>query len=114
MEKSKSGGKNFGSMFMSLLNKGIEILSGTVPIIGSLADNLEDRAEKMHKRMLGFAMFYLSLFAGIIFLILGIFFLLVDSAGIPRGVVFSVGGLLVLLVSMLLIQFWKNKHGRQS
>jgi len=82
-------------------------MAGTRPFLGYVADIIEHRAEKMERRLLGLAVLYLLMFASIVFLLLGIFFLIIDFAGLSRGVVFTAGGLLVLLVTVMLIRSGK-------
>ncbi|HVM33350.1 MAG TPA: hypothetical protein VMU88_09475 [bacterium] len=82
-----------------------EILKlGLKPLAEALVQKLEERWEAWERRMLGLLVAYLSLFAGLFFLSLGVFFLLVDYAGIPRGVVFAGGGCVILLVSFVYLK----------
>ncbi|MDD5686473.1 MAG: hypothetical protein PHE88_01400 [Elusimicrobia bacterium] len=112
MDKTQSGHaeqRTVVSTLAALLKEIIKILTGTRPLLEYLVDVLENRVEKMQRRMLVLMVIYFTMFAGIIFIILGIFLMMVDFTGIPRGVVFTAGGLFVLLVSMLVIQSGKNK-----
>lgn len=45
----------------------------------------------------------LSIFISLVFLVLGLFFIAMDYGGVPRGVVFTCGGLLGLLILRLMV-----------
>jgi hypothetical protein len=85
-----------------------ELALGTIKNFGSL----ESRAEKSlgrHKRVfqrwvMKITVMGLSIFMSLAFLVIGLFFIAMDYGGIPRGVVFTCGGLLGLLVLGWMIQ----------
>ncbi len=111
MAKNHSETQPFGSALFAFLKKIFGVLAGTRPFFDNLADMLEHRAEQMERRLLKLVVLYLLTFASLVFLLLGIFFIVIDSAGVSRGIVFAVGGLIVLLVTVILIQSMKNNGG---
>jgi fucose permease len=56
---------------------------------------------------------YLWISIGAIFIILGVFDLLIDRLGVPRGVVFSLGGILISLIAVIFLQAAKIKKTRR-
>lgn len=56
---------------------------------------------------------YLWISAGLFILTLGLFDLLIDQAGIPRGVVFSLGGAFISLIAVIFLQASKIKKLRR-
>jgi hypothetical protein len=100
--------RTFMSSIADLLKKFAMFLSGSRPFLGYMAEILEHHAEKVQKRLLTLATAYLIITAGIIFFILGIMFLVIDLAGVQRGLVFAAVGALTVLISMLFIVIKKR------
>ena len=75
--------------------------------VGSIEGRVEKSLEKYKKPFEGWVVktvvMGLSIFMSLAFLILGLFFVVIDYGGVPRGVVFIGGGLLGLLVLRLMI-----------
>lgn len=82
---------------------------GLKPLAKMVVEKLEERVEAWERRALGLMVAYLSLFAGFFFLALGVFFLLVDELGLPRGWVFTGGGSVILLVSLVYVKASSHK-----
>ena len=96
------------SAVSNLLKKILMILGGSRQFMEYLIDLLENRQERFQRRVMQLFTLYLGMFSGLFLLVLGVFFILIDYSGAPRGVVFTVGGLLVFLVSVILIQITKK------
>ncbi|MGH7738860.1 MAG: hypothetical protein ACREL1_01820 [bacterium] len=77
---------------------------GLQPMLELFTRNVEDRIEKWERRLLALVLAFFCLGTGFLFLVLGLFFLLVDYGGLPRGLVFSAGGFLILLVSWVYLR----------
>ena len=71
---------------------------GWVKTLGAtLTDRLEKGIEAQARRVMLFGLWAVLMGVGLSIFILGILFLVIDLGGISRGVVFTVGGLLVFL-----------------
>jgi hypothetical protein len=103
MPKTQISPKNHFTLF-SVLNKIVGIATGTGPFLELIGELMEKQVDKLLRRMMGLAVVYLTMFAGIIILAIGISLLIIDFTAIPRGVVFTVGGLFIVIVSALFIQ----------
>lgn len=84
-----------------------ELILWTLKNIGSLEDRAKRSFEK-HKTafqnwMLKTIVLGLSIFMSLAFLVLGLSFIAIDYGGIPRGIVFTCGGLSGLLVLKLMV-----------
>jgi hypothetical protein len=79
---------------------------GALKSVGSLRARAEKSFEKykntFERWIVRTAVMGLSVFMSLAFLVLGLFFIAIDYGGIPRGVVFTCGGLLGLLVLRLM------------
>ena len=64
---------------------------------------LEKKAEAYQRKMMRLLIAYLGFFAGTIFLVLGVCYLFIDLAGLPRGGAFILGGLFLILSSLFVI-----------
>jgi hypothetical protein len=104
---SKREGKSGGAIEIlgALAGKAFEVFGMGAEVFSKVGRGAERRAAafaaKLGLRLLLHAWVSAGIFLGLI----GLFYLLIDSAGIPRGVVFSVGGALVALLSLLLLHF---------
>lgn len=86
------------------------LLQGLTALEERVGKSLEAFKKGLRSWLVGTAVLGLSVFASLIFLILGLFFLAIDQGGVPRGVVFTCGGLIGLLV--LRIVFPATKEGQ--
>ena len=86
----------------SILNQIWQVGSNAVKNILNFEDRTAQTLEKLKKTIQEWivqsALKALSLFASLLFLILGVFFLAIDFGHIPRGIVFIGGGLLGFLI----------------
>jgi len=96
------------STVSNLFKKLLMVLGGSRQFLEYLIGLVEVRQERFQRRVMQLFTLYMGMFSGLFLLVLGIFFILMDYSGVPRGVVFSVGGLLVFLISVILIQVNKK------
>jgi hypothetical protein len=79
---------------------------GALKNAGAIQDRVDRSLEKykrsFQKSMVEVAVMGLSIFMCVAFLVLGLFFIVIDYGGIPRGIVFVCGGLLGFLVLRLM------------
>jgi uncharacterized protein involved in response to NO len=94
-EKEKSSGT-----FAKL----VDILAAVRLFFGELKGSLLEHAEGAVRRVQVLFVLYLWISAGVLLMLLGVFDLLIVQAGLPKGVVFSVGGLVVSLVAVIALQ----------
>lgn len=109
MAKTGSAFQTITSALFDLSLKAFGFLGESKQFIEWAAELMEKRIAKMHGRMLDLALGYALAWSGIIFLLLGIFFLITDYTSIPRGVVLAAGGLFTILGSVLFVHLRKNK-----
>jgi hypothetical protein len=107
MAKTASTSKKSESFISGWVDKAWKL--GLQPVVETFLRQMEDRVEQWERRILALAVAYLGIFAGLFFLVLGIFFLLVDYCGVPRGVVFTAGGFLIVLISFVYLQGNKRR-----
>ncbi len=107
MAKTESASKKTESFLSGWVDKAWKL--GLQPVLETFLRQMEDRVERWERRVLTLAVAYLGIFAGLFFLVLGIFFLLVDYCGLPRGVVFAAGGFLIVLISFVYLQGGKRR-----
>jgi len=108
-EKNNRSPKN-SSLLTSLLKAIAEAL-GTVNLLFQEAKKtLQSQADGFIRRAEYILVVYLWISIGAVFLILGAFFLMMDLGHVSRGAVFSIGGLLTLLISVILLQAAKIKR----
>jgi hypothetical protein len=90
-------------LFSRLWEMALAALKG----VGSIESRVEKSLEKYKKMFEGWVVktvvMGLSIFMSLVFLILGLFFVVIDYGGVPRGIVFIGGGLLGLLVLRLMV-----------
>jgi hypothetical protein len=81
----------------------VEKVVSTVGWLKTLGETLTDKVEKgierQTRRVLLYALWAVLMGAGLSIFVLGILFLIIDLGGIPRGMAFTAGGLLLFLPS---------------
>ena len=87
----------------------LSVVGLTRDLLLELYGKVEGMVEELGRRLIRTLLSALFLFTGAVLLLLGVLFLFIDFAGAPRGVVFSVGGLIILLVSIISIQSSRRK-----
>jgi small neutral amino acid transporter SnatA (MarC family) len=107
MKKTESLPKKSVSFISGWVDKAWKL--GLQPLLETFLRQMEDRVEAWERRALALAAAYLGIFAGSFFFVLGVFFLLVDYCGLPRGVVFTAGGFLIVLISFVYLQGGKRR-----
>ena len=107
MAKTESTSKKSESLLSGWVDKAWKL--GLQPVMDNFLRQMEDRVEQWERRILALAAAYLGIFAGLVFLVLGVFFIFMDYLGIPRGVVFTAGGFLIALISFVYLQGGKKR-----
>jgi len=93
----------------SVLEKIFNLLAAARLFFGELRGSVLEKADGFLRRVQFLFIVYLWISIGLIFLILGVFDLLIDDLRVSRGVVFSLGGVLISLVSVIFLQTAKMK-----
>jgi hypothetical protein len=88
-----------------LAGKALEFLGLGSEIFSQVERSAERRASAFAARLGLRFLLHAWISAGIFLGLMGLFYLLIDLAGISRGLVFSVGGTLIALLSFLLLHF---------
>jgi hypothetical protein len=107
MVKTQTESKHHFAIF-PLLGKITGMITGAGPILELIEIFMAKQAEKMLRRILGLMVVYSAMLAGIVILVIGGVMVIIDYAAIPRGIAFSLGGLLLILVSALWMQLSKK------
>jgi hypothetical protein len=81
----------------TMVEKAVSMVGWLKTLGGTLTDRLEKGIEAQARRVMLFGLWAILMGVGLSIFILGILFLVIDLGGISRGVVFTVGGLLVFL-----------------
>jgi hypothetical protein len=90
------------------LSRAFGAFSGVMPVLELVEEIMIKQAEKTLKYLLGLAVIYLSMLAGIIIMVIGAALLVMDFTVIPRGMALMIGGLFLVLVSAFLMQIGKK------
>jgi hypothetical protein len=111
MARSKEGkGPGEGPGLFATL---VDILAAVRLFFGELKESLAELADGALRRVLVLFTLYLWVSVGVLLMLVGVFDLLIDQAGLPRGVVYSLGGLLVSLVAVICLQALRaGKRGK--
>lgn len=107
-------GTGIGSVLGDLLFKGLDLITAGSQALSDLADNAQKRAAALAVKLALVMLLLLWVSTGILLALLGLFYLLIDQAGIPRGMVFGAGGVILSLVCLLLLKFAKQDVGNDS
>lgn len=107
-EKKNSSPKN-SSLFTSAVSTAAEVMETVVLFFREIKKNLQSQVDWLLRRAEYIFVVYLWVSTGMLFLILGVFYLLIDYGHFSRGIVFSIGGCLVLLISIIFLQAAKIK-----
>jgi len=93
--------------------KVVDILAAVRLFFAELRESILERVDGALRRTLILLTLYLWVSVGVVLMLVGLFDLLIDQAGLPRGVVYSLGGLLVCLVSVIALQSMRVGRGRK-
>jgi hypothetical protein len=113
MASKKNDPEKDGSFVSSTAGKAFDILSALRLFFVEIRQNFLERWDFFLRRVEYLLMVYLWISAGMLLGILGIFYLLIDYAQAPRGVVFSLGGLIILLTAVIFLQAAKIKKSKR-
>jgi hypothetical protein len=102
-EKKNPSPKSF-SLFSSAVSTAAEVVETVVLFFHELKKTLQSQADWFLRRAEYIFVVYLWVSTGMLFLILGVFYLMIDFGHFSRGIVFSIGGCLVLLISIIFLQ----------
>jgi hypothetical protein len=112
MVEKKNPSSEDRSLLSSLLKAAAEAVGTISLFFNELKRTLQSQADWLLRRAEYVFVVYLWISTGVLFLILGVFYLMIDWGHFPRGMVFSVGGLLILLISIILLQAAKIRRKR--
>lgn len=107
--KAPSAGSGVWSSILSgALVKGVELFGLGGQALSSLVNSAQKKAAAVALRIGVLLVLLLWVSVGLLLALLGLFFMLIDQAGVPRGMVFGAGGAILSLVSLLLLKFAKQ------
>lgn len=99
-----------GGLFSQVGAKVIDLLSALHLLFGDMRRSAQAQFDRFLRRAEYMFVLFLWISIGILFAILGVFDLLIDKAGISRGIVFSVGGAFIFLTAVVLLQAAKIRQ----
>jgi hypothetical protein len=82
----------------------MDLLAAIRLFFGEIRQSALGKADGALRRMEYLFAVYLWVSIGLFLMVLGLFFLAIDFGHIPRGFVFSIGGLLVFLAAVIFLQ----------
>ena len=91
-------------VFSSAVSKILGMLGSLLAVFSEARETFRKGFDRFLRRVEYLFLIYLWVSVGMVFLLLGGFFLVIDAGWASRGTVFFIGGLLVFLVSMVLLQ----------
>ncbi|HVZ81540.1 MAG TPA: hypothetical protein VHE12_12195 [bacterium] len=100
------------SLVSEVISKIFEVLATLRLLIGQVQDHWDDQVENFLRRIGVLLLLYLWISLGLLFMVLGIFDGLIEYAKVPQPLVLLVGGLLVLLTSVILLQSTRLRRKR--
>ncbi len=109
MADSKESSEKNQTGFFQAAGKAFDFLTAIRLFFAEIKESFARHWDWFLRRVEYLFVVYLWISVGILLMILGIFDLLIDFYRIPRGVVFSFGGLLILLVAVIFLQAAKMK-----
>ena len=109
MASKKTSPENETSFFSTAAGKAFDLLAALRLFFTEVRQNFLERWDWFLRRVEYLLMVYLWISAGLFLVVLGCFFLLIDYAQVPRGAVFSIGGLLIFLTAVIFLQAAKIK-----
>jgi hypothetical protein len=96
-KRKESGSKGEGGGLAAAAEKVVSLVGWVKTLLETLSVRLEKTLEKQVRRVLLHALWASLMAVGLAFTVLGVLYLVIDLAGVPRGVVFTVGGVLLFL-----------------
>lgn len=99
-DKPRKGSSLLGDIGSKIL----ELLAALRLFIGEVQSHFDDQVDLFLRRVEFLFILYLWISVGALFMLLGIFDLLIEYAKIPQPWVFTVGGLLILLTALIFLQ----------
>jgi hypothetical protein len=102
------------SLLGEVVSKLLEVLAAFRLMIGEVQDHWDNQVERFLRRVEFLFILYLWISIGALFMVLGLFEMLTDLAKIPRPWVFSVGGLLIVLTAVIVLQSTRLKRSKKN
>lgn len=110
MAEKKNRSSKDSSLLSSLIQAAAEAVGAVTLFFQEIKKNVQSQADWLIRRAEITFVLYLWISTGALFLILGAFFLMIDLGHFPRGAVFSIGGFLILLISIIVLQAAKIRR----
>jgi hypothetical protein len=113
MADTKSTREEAHSGWMGSAAKAFDFWASIRLFFSGMKESIAEGLDMLLRRVEYLFLVYLWVSAGLLLMVLGIFDLLVDFGKVPRGVVFSLGGLFIVLVATIFLQAAKIKKRRK-
>lgn len=112
VDPGKKNGRS-RSLMEEVISKLLEVLAGLRLMVGEFQDHWDGQVERFLRRVEFLFILYLWISIGALFVVLGLFDLLIEYAKIPQPWVFTTGGLLILLTAMVVLQTTRLKGSKK-
>lgn len=93
----------------SILSKLFDLLSNLRLFFTEVKQNFLEYTDRLLRRLEYLFFIYLWVSIGLLLLVLGLFFMIIDYAQVSRGLVFSIGGTIIFLTAIIFLQTAKIK-----
>ncbi len=113
MSDKKNETKSGPSVFSSTASKAMDLLAAVRLFFVEIKETFLEHVDGMLRRVQYLFIVYLWVSVGVLLMLLGCFFLVIDYGQVPRGVVFSIGGALVFLIAVIFLQSARLKKSRK-
>ena len=104
MGSKKAGIPKDSSVLSATASKVFDLVAALRFFFTEVRQNMREHLDRLLRRAEYLLVVYLWVSSGLLLLTLGVFYLLIDYAHVPRGIVFSTGGLVVFLTAVILLQ----------
>jgi hypothetical protein len=93
----------------SILSKLLELFSNLRLFLNEVRQNFLEYGDRLLRRLEYLFFIYLWVSIGLLLLVLGLFFMIIDYAQVSRGIVFTIGGAIIFLTALIFLQTAKIK-----
>jgi len=113
MTESKNTSEQTHSGWGQAAAKAFDMVSAVRLFFTEIKESMAEHWDWFLRRVEYLFIVYLWVSVGLLLMLLGIFDLLIEFGHVPKGEVFSIGGLLIFLVSIIFLQAAKIKKRRK-
>ena len=113
MTDSKKTSETSSSGWGQAAAKAFDAVAAVRMFIKEIKDSITEHWDWLLRRVEYLFVVYMWISVGILLMILGVFDLIINYGRVPKGVVYSIGGLLIFLVAIIFLQAAKMKRWKK-